>query len=241
MKYEKYCPQDKWRWKWDTADAQLTGPGYLEEAAIGNVTRADYGHLIGAYNGSRHIVRSAESDRVLQSAEIAMSFLFPPGTGPEHGIPGRPTVVPIHTTPESQDNVLTPEDAACEARADRDYDIWWEDVGAEVLQAGASNIKAIKDFCGKGVYSNKALKNQVDGIGFDRAQVVPQVSPLDPDTAVNVLFCRGIFAVKSPTLTFSVARICRLHCSGVLLPLMRPEPTWQEQCQRGSYRIFTTL
>ena len=105
-RYETYCPDDPWRWDWDTSDSQLTGPGYSEEAAIGLVTRADYGHLIGVYNGSRHTVRATASDRVLQSAEVAMSTLFPPGMGPRGGLPTRPTFVPIHTLPESEDDLL---------------------------------------------------------------------------------------------------------------------------------------
>ena len=117
----EYCPKDPWRYKWDESGAQLTGPGELEEQALGKVLHQAYGGFLGSYNGSRHFVRATDADRVLQSAEVVMASLFPPGTGPASGLPGRPTFVPIHTVPESEDTVLSGGPMQCWPRMDREY------------------------------------------------------------------------------------------------------------------------
>ena len=92
------CPNDPWTWNWTVWGSQLTGLGMQEEAAIGEVTRRTYGSFLGSYNGTRHFVRSVDSDRVLQSAATALFFgIFPPGNGPPDGLPGRPVIVPVHT------------------------------------------------------------------------------------------------------------------------------------------------
>jgi len=168
--YEVYCPNDPWRWKWDTNGAGLTGPGQLEEHAIGQVTRAHYGHLIGAYNASRHSVRAADSDRVLQSAEVAMSSLFAPGSGPQGGLPGRPTFVPVHTVSSASDDLLDVNKGTCDQRATADYDQYWQSVGANVLSSALETVQPLFDFCGRNESTNAGLKMQVDGVGFDRAQ-----------------------------------------------------------------------
>jgi len=168
--YENYCPGDPWRWKWDTANAGLTGPGQLEENAIGQVTRVQYGDLIGPYNATRHIVRAADSDRVLQSAQVAMNAVWPPGNGPEGGLPGRPTFVPVHTVSSTSDDLLDVSKGTCSTRATDDYDAYWQSTGAETLSSGNETLKPLFDFCGRTESINAGIKMQVDGVGFDRAQ-----------------------------------------------------------------------
>lgn len=169
-KYQRECPLDPFLDMWDTWNADLTGPGGKEAAAIGNVTRKMYGTWMGVYDGSRMKVRACDSDRVLQSAEVAMSLLFPAGTGPEHGLPGRPTFVPIHTVDQEEDSLLKIEDGSCHARNKADSKSWWSTTGVGIFHEGQAITVPLTKFCGAAATSNKQLKDQVDGIGFNAVQ-----------------------------------------------------------------------
>jgi len=167
--YEWECPSDPFTFQWDTWNAELSGPGYVEAEAVGKVTKSRYGEWLGGYNGSQMRVFSEDSPRVLQSAEIAMYTLFPPGSGPENGMDNSPTFVPIHTIPENLDNLLSIEKAACKARSKAEYKVWWEAVGAAILEAEQPINARVAEVCGNTAESNGVLKDQVDGIGFDMA------------------------------------------------------------------------
>ena len=171
----------------------------LEEAAVGSVTRALYGGFLGVYNGTKHVVRAVDSDRVLQSAATAMFFgAFPPGGGPTGGLPGRPATVPVHTVPEDSDDLLTA--SACYDRSDAEYAQWWASDGQAILDEGASVVEPIAQFCGVTPTSNKALKMQVDGIGFDRREgFVTNLSDAQIFAAQNlsIVLQRGLFATNA--------------------------------------------
>jgi len=168
-KYPSECPNDPFTNQWDSWNAGLSGPGHLEAAAVGSVTRQMYGAWLGPYNGSQMLVRSGDSDRVLQSAQVAMSTLLPPGTGPEGGLDGRPTIVPIHTVPEEEDSLLAIDKGGCHARSKADCQRWWKATGAGIWEAGHAAVAPVTAFCGVEATKAKVFKDQVDGIGFDIA------------------------------------------------------------------------
>jgi len=166
-KYLSNCPLDPFNYQWDSWNSQLSGFGELEAEAIGEVTRQRYGSFIGVYNGSQMTVQSVDSDRVLQTAQIAMSTLFNQGTGPDRGLQGRPTFVPIHTMPEEDDDVFICPAESCDPKNEADYGLWWEATGAQIYEEGKEAIEFLTQFCGKEATSNGKLKDQVDGIGFN--------------------------------------------------------------------------
>lgn len=143
-------------------------------------------------------VRSVDSDRVLQTAEIAMASLFQEGTGPDQGLPGRPTFVPIHTMPEEDDELLVCPADSCSKRQDADYDSWWSATGADILREGKAVTEPLTAFCGKEATDNGVLKEQVDGIGFDvsRGFITNEITAEQLYAAQNlsIVLQRGLFA-----------------------------------------------
>lgn len=175
--YSKYCPKDPWTYSWTAWNADLTGVGMLEETAVGKVTRTRYGDFLGTYNGTKHIVRAVDSDRVLQSAATAMFFgnVFPPGTGPKGGLPGRPTIVPVHSVKESKDDLLAVDGASCEDRSDADYDVWWSSTGESILAGAQSVVAPIAAFCGRNATSNKVRcsPSRISGPAWRSSHLTP--------------------------------------------------------------------
>lgn len=198
LSYLKSCPDDPFNYKWDSWNMQLSGPGGLEAAAIGDVTRKTYGEWLGAYNGSHMTVRSVDSDRVLQTAEIAMASLFPEGTGPEQGLPSSPTFVPIHTVPEEDDDLLNCPAESCWKKEGEDYASWWDSTGYDIWLAGKAVADPVTKFCGNQALTNGKLKDQIDGVGFDRSQGFFSNEFTDEEIFaaqnLSIVLQRGLFA-----------------------------------------------
>jgi len=97
--------------------------------------------------------------------------------------------------------LLGVDGASCWDRSDDDYDAWWASTGKAILEAGQSAVAPVAAFCGKTPTSNKDLKMQIDGIGFDRAEgfLTSQLSSEEIYAAQNlsIVLQRGSFATDA--------------------------------------------
>jgi len=125
-----------------------------------------------------------------------MSTLFPPGNGPDSG----PAFVPVHTVPADYDTLLTWV-PACASRLKADRAAWWNSTGAGILQAGQAAADPVTAFCGSKATTDKKLKDQVDGIGFDKGSgfLTNELSAAEILAAQNLTITlqRGDFATDA--------------------------------------------
>ncbi|XP_055551425.1 prostatic acid phosphatase [Wyeomyia smithii] len=107
-------PTDPWKdpKHWTTGWGQLTNAGKQRHLELGRWLRNRYRSLLQqTYSNNDIYVRSTDVDRTLMSAESNLAGLYPPvGTDVwDSGIQWQP--IPIHTTPESLDEVLAAKKA----------------------------------------------------------------------------------------------------------------------------------
>jgi lysosomal acid phosphatase len=92
---------------WPVGYGQLTNLGKMQHYLLGQWLRSRYdGFLSAHYSEKDFYIRSTDTDRTLMSAEANLAGLYPPKTDQvwDPAIPWQP--IPIHTTPELEDNVL---------------------------------------------------------------------------------------------------------------------------------------
>ncbi|NP_001085664.2 lysosomal acid phosphatase L homeolog [Xenopus laevis] len=92
---------------WPQGYGQLTQVGMKQHWDLGQELRARYkGFLNESYNRHEIYVRSTDVDRTLMSAEANLAGLYPPKGSQifNPNIPWQP--VPVHTVPESEDQLL---------------------------------------------------------------------------------------------------------------------------------------
>jgi hypothetical protein len=164
LEYNKVCPSDPFTYKYNSWNEELTALGIQQIMAVGDVTRRTYGDWLGKYNGSKMTMRAVDASRVLQTAEVALSTTFLPGKGPDSG----PVFIPVHTVPLAEDSLLNWV-TQCHSRLTADRAAFWNSTGAGILQAGKAAADPVTAFCGFEATTDLQLKDQVDGIGFDRS------------------------------------------------------------------------
>lgn len=102
-------PNDPWKdpSHWTTGWGQLTNLGKFRHLELGHWLRQRYSSLLNeTYTNSEIYVRSTDVDRTLMSAESNLAGLYPP-TGKDRWDPNiRWQPIPVHTVPESMDEVL---------------------------------------------------------------------------------------------------------------------------------------
>jgi lysosomal acid phosphatase len=93
---------------WPVGLGQLTSRGKKMQYELGQYLRQRYGSFLGEeYSEKRLYVQSSDVDRTLMSAQCNLAALFPP-KGQEVWNPTLPwQPIPVHTLPESEDNLLT--------------------------------------------------------------------------------------------------------------------------------------
>ncbi|XP_053683836.1 prostatic acid phosphatase-like [Sabethes cyaneus] len=102
-------PNDPWKdpKHWTAGWGQLTNAGKHRHLELGRWLRSRYRSLLqGTYTNNDIYVRSTDVDRTLMSAESNLAGLYPPNGSDiwDSDIQWQP--IPIHTTPESLDEVL---------------------------------------------------------------------------------------------------------------------------------------
>eukprot|EP01087_Luapelamoeba_hula_P019713 TRINITY_DN6574_c1_g2_i1.p1 TRINITY_DN6574_c1_g2~~TRINITY_DN6574_c1_g2_i1.p1 ORF type:complete len:494 (+),score=95.66 TRINITY_DN6574_c1_g2_i1:110-1591(+) len=96
--------------EWPEGLGQLTPLGMKQHFELGQKFRRRYIdklHLFGpSYNAHEVYARSTSKERTLMSAQAFMHGLFPPGSGPDGGLPGNLQLVPVHAEATKEDKVL---------------------------------------------------------------------------------------------------------------------------------------
>lgn len=109
--------------QWPEGNGQLTEVGMNQEFQLGAKLRTRYieqEHLLPShYQGQAIYIRSTDVDRTLMSAQSFLLGLYPMGTGPyltekkisflnirKPALPNAHQPIPIHTVPQSQDDVF---------------------------------------------------------------------------------------------------------------------------------------
>lgn len=110
-----YFPKDPNNAFWPEGPGMLTPTGMQQLRILGATFREryhmQYGLVDANYTRRDFVYRSTDYDRTLMSAYSFLNGLYPYGTGPIAqndlpGLPDRMQPVPVHTIPQSEDNLL---------------------------------------------------------------------------------------------------------------------------------------
>lgn len=114
-------PTDKYKLSdWPGGGGRLTNIGMQMEFELGKFLKSKYvkeSKFLGpAYNHSEVYVRSSGVDRCLQSAQVQLAGLFPPGPSQKWNKDIMWQPIPVHSMPKNEDPMLRSTDDLCPRR-----------------------------------------------------------------------------------------------------------------------------